>query len=84
MLKLVGEGPNGPVLILGLSDGNIERLKAGQPIRFTLAGLGVPWEGSIGIFHGKTEADMAKMMRDHGLIGPETRIHEDPSPGDGP
>jgi hypothetical protein len=75
MIKLVAHAEDGGIiLMLGLSDRNLERLQAGDPIRFDPAELGLPWKGLIGIFHGKTEADMAQMLKDHGLIGPGTEI----------
>lgn len=78
MLRASANTPNGPVIVAGLSDGNITRLKAGQPIRAELKSFGVDLPGSLTIFHGPTEADIEQMFRRHGLIGDETRVTVDP------
>lgn len=62
------------LLVLGLTDGNLERLRAGEPIAFDLMGLGLPWEGKVTIFHGRDEVTIERMLREGGLIGPGTEI----------
>jgi hypothetical protein len=76
MIKCVGHSAAGvPALMLGLTDGNLELLRSGQPILLELTGLGLPWgEGVIAIFHGKTTADIEQMLRENGMITPETQI----------
>jgi hypothetical protein len=76
MVKFTASG-NGITLIgLGLEDGNLERLKAGQPIRVRLSDLG--FTGAAGamqitIFYGKTQAEMRAALAP--FIGSETVIH---------
>lgn len=41
MIRFIGEGRDGPVLFLGLSEGNLEQLRADAPIAFELGDLGV-------------------------------------------
>ena len=43
-------------ILLGLSDMNIERLKAGEPMLFSLSNFGV--DKSVLLMHGKTEQDI--------------------------
>lgn len=59
MLKLRGQSEDGsPVMIFGLSYENLRRLKAGEPIGFSLEELGL--QGSVIICAGPTENDIAK------------------------
>lgn len=53
----------GNMIILGLSDENIERLKSGQPIKFNLKELGLS-DMEVLIFNGKTEQVMYEMIKD--------------------
>lgn len=53
----------GNTIVLGLSDENISRLKAGQPIKFNLSELGLP-DNTVIIFNGKTEDEMYKVIKD--------------------
>lgn len=80
------DGSPGELLILGLSDHNVARLLAGKPIRITQEthGNGVPAGWSIMIFHGKTEDEMAQMLKEGGAIGPDTEIRRDPKLGRSP
>lgn len=80
VIKAVSVGPNGPLLILGLSDLNVDRLMAGDPIKFSLSELGwqlapcQPWEkdgkGDVLIAHGKTEGAIAEAL---GFPGSEAK-----------
>ena len=64
MLKMRGRDRSGhPVIILGLSDQNLHRLRRGEPISFSLTELGFKG-GSVVIFSGATEADMAREFLD--------------------
>lgn len=67
MIKFRSTKPDGSQLIgLGLSDGNIEKLKAGQPIVFDFGELGI--EGFEGlIMYGKTEEDIITELDLHGV-----------------
>jgi hypothetical protein len=70
----------GELLLLGLSRENVQRLTDGQPIRLTRKthGDGIPDKWTIGIMFGETERDMAELLRQEGLITPETKTYVDP------
>ena len=72
MLKAVA----GRNIILGLSDANIENIKAGRPISFNLKEIGLE-DRNVLIFYGKTEQDMYKELRDKGMIHPYRTIIKD-------
>lgn len=78
MLRASAKTPTGPLIVCGLSDGNIDRLKAGQPIFASLKSFGVEIPGSLTIFHGTTEAEIEKMLRADGLITDRTKGSADP------
>lgn len=52
----------GNMIILGLSEENINRLKQDQPIKFNLQELGLP-DFDVLIFTAKDEQEMYKMMK---------------------
>lgn len=61
------------VMILGLSEMNIEKLKNGYPIRFDSDNFGVP--GKVFIFYGKTEQSMFDDLKNAGMVSSdETNI----------
>jgi hypothetical protein len=63
------------LLVLGISEANVERLKAGDPIYFDAAQLRIaPGEplGHVTVFYGKDEAELARTIRT--LIGPATEV----------
>ena len=64
----------GNMLIFGLSDMNIKKLKENQPIKFNLQELGLP-NYEVVIFHGKDEEAMYEMMKDS--ISKEHTVFED-------
>lgn len=72
MVKLV----KGNMVMLGLSDENVKRLTHDQPIKFNLKELGLQ-DMDIVIFHGKTEQEMASMLKMAGLIHPTKTIIQD-------
>lgn len=78
MLKAAIKDPARPLLLAGLSDGNIMRLKAGQPIKCDLRSFGVDLPGALCIVHGTTEADIELMLRQHGLLSEGTTGSVDP------
>jgi predicted kinase len=78
MLRASAKGKNGPVIIAGLSECNVERLKANKPIRAELRSFGVDADGVLLMFYGKTEADMELEFRKAGLITDETTGMTDP------
>lgn len=76
MIKARGEGPDGrPVLILGLSHGNVGALLSGRPIKFDAKPYG--YDGTVLIFAGEDEAAMAKLIRE---IDPDVPTFNDPNP----
>ena len=71
MIKMSGTSKDGKrqVLLLGLSDGNLMRLREKKPI--IINGEEVGWPGQdIIICWGETEDALTKELQ--GLIGPET------------
>lgn len=63
-------GKSGDTLVFGLSDENIERLKGGEYIDFSLKDFGM--DNSVVIFYGKNEKTMRDFFVEHSLIGPDT------------
>jgi hypothetical protein len=74
MLKMTASGKDGRhILVLGLSFGNLDRLRADAPDGFiTVLGVELGLPVDVVIFAGETEASMAHHMRE--LIGPETKV----------
>lgn len=64
----------GNMIVLGLSDQNLERLKQDQPIKFNLNELGLG-DYDVLIFNGKDEQAMFQMMK--GAIDPIKTIIKD-------
>lgn len=57
----------GPIVFLGLSDMNLTRLRAGQPIRVKAddpIGLGV----EVVLYHGATEVDLTRELEEYGFL----------------
>lgn len=52
----------GNLLIVGLEEGNLEKLRAGQPFHHHMIEVGKPFE--LMIFYGKTMADLEAAMKD--------------------
>jgi hypothetical protein len=72
VIKVVAPPQNGqpPRVFLGLSDGNLDRLRAGQPIRLdvdqcAMLGLG---QRELVIYWGADEIAMTWELEKHGLI----------------
>lgn len=61
----------GNQIMLGLSDENIKRLKAGQGIKFNMSELGLK-AMDVMIFQGKDEQTMLDQFRSN--IGPDTTV----------
>ena len=86
MVKAKATLADGRVLVvLGISEGNVVRLKAGQPLYFDAAALHIKPGDALGIvtvFYGATEAELERTI--HTLIGPQTEVitvpHGDPRP----
>jgi hypothetical protein len=63
------------LVVLGLSEENIRRMRHGQPIYFETTALHIPANETIGrvvVFYGTTEDECLRTIRT--LIGPTTRI----------
>lgn len=78
MLRASAQGSKGPVVICGITDGNIERLKNGMPILADLNSFGVNLPGQLTILYGPTEADLELTLAAGGRIGPDTVRTADP------
>lgn len=59
MIKAKAATPDGYMYLIGLSDGNIERLRERKPIKFALRALGIEVDGDVVIVWGPTEEDIA-------------------------
>lgn len=61
MMRASGRTEDGrPLLVIGLERGNIERLQAGNPIKFDMAQHGI--EGECLIVFGETAEDCARLF----------------------
>jgi hypothetical protein len=74
-LRLAGKTPGTTQLLFGLTEGNIKKMKQGQPVSMDLTDMGLPGV-TIGIFYGRDERAMMAELQE--FIGPETKIHIDP------
>lgn len=72
------------LLVMGITAGNVDRLKQGQPIAFNTADLHIaPGEtvSHVTLFYAETEAELARVVRT--LIGPETVVKDIQPPASG-
>jgi len=81
MLKMMAKGDREDgrpvtIVMLGLTYGNLERLKKGQPIKFSGDTAGLTDDIEFIIFAGESERSMQKEMMD--LVGPKTKLKIDP------
>ena len=76
MLKACARLGDGRILVvLGITDANVDQLKQGDPIYFDTAQLRFqPGDtvGAITVFYGATEHEVARAVRT--LIGPGTEV----------
>lgn len=70
MIKMTGTIDDREVLVLGLSEMNLQKLREGKPIHIFGAETGIPVD--IVIFWGETEDKLAETVKP--LIDPETRV----------
>lgn len=78
MIKFVANSDSGRTLIgLGLSAGNLQRLKEGKPIHIHFEEINLPWNASLMIMYGDTEDAMKEELKE--FIGPETVVIADRS-----
>lgn len=61
-----GSGPDGPIIMFGLSAMNITKLQEGKPIRIDMGKLGIP--GHVYLFYGDTEESMAADLKESGYL----------------
>jgi hypothetical protein len=67
MLKARAYAKDGtPLMLLGLSKENVDRLTAGKPIAFNAASLGLP-PCHVLITYGETEQDILNELAVHGV-----------------
>jgi len=59
-----------PILFIGLSDENITRLRAGQPIRIAADDAVARVATELVIYHGATEVDLTRELEEHGVLPP--------------
>lgn len=71
MIKFKSNG-NKPLIGLGLSEGNVKKLRKGKPIFIMKEELGIDFD--LLIFWGRTEKEMEKKLREIGMITDETDI----------
>lgn len=76
MLKLLAnitrrDGKPGKLVVFGLSETNLERLKGGNPIAFQGSVIGLD-DTEFLIFAGKDESSMYREF--HELVGPNTKV----------
>lgn len=76
MIKFTASTDSGRTLIgIGISAGNVQRLKEGKPIHLNFEELNLPWKADLMIMYGETEALMADELKQ--FIGPRTIIHKE-------
>lgn len=64
MIKFTSSGQDGRTLVgLGLSAGNIQRLKEGKPIHVHFEELNLPYKIDLMIMYGETEQELTKELR---------------------
>lgn len=76
MMKIKADGPNGPVVVLGLSHANIDKLRSdglSGAIKIDAKELGIPLD--IWITAAETEQVMIDAFE--GCITPQTKLHID-------
>jgi hypothetical protein len=80
MIKFHARGPKGDLYGFGITAGNVERLKKGEPIVIDMGEVGVSGM-HITLFYGETEEVIARELQQHGLI-PASFDTSQPGPGE--
>ena len=78
MVKFLATRDNRMFLALGLTRENLTRMMADEPIKIDTKELGLP-PGTLLIFFGETEAAIFNTLKDQGVVGPQTVIHDTPT-----
>lgn len=55
MIKAKLDGANGPLYLIGLSDLDVARLRAGHSVTVSASAIGLDADGDVVIMHGETE-----------------------------
>lgn len=77
MIKFSGTNErNIPVIGLGLSRANCQKLLSGHPIRISLDEIVPSLDAEIVLFAGETESAMYDQFKSAGAIGPDTKVHK--------
>ena len=75
MILAWGERDGRPLLLVGLSDGNLRLLRKERPVSITPeTHPGCPKDLEIVIRWGPTESAMAKQLRDLGVVDDDTKV----------
>jgi hypothetical protein len=76
MIKATARLKDGRVLlVLGLSEGNVQHMKAGRPIYFDIDALKLGPDDRLGVvtvFYGPDEATLTASIKS--MIGPQTEV----------
>lgn len=75
MIKFTADRAGRTLIGLGISAGNVQRLKEGKPIHIHLEELNLPWKADIMIMYGETEQALADELEE--FISPETVVHKE-------
>lgn len=80
MIKFVAGNEEHMLVGFGITDGNVELLKKGRPIKVSLKDLNIPENTppsriSVLLFYGKTESDIEKELKE--FISPETVVRDE-------
>lgn len=71
MIKALAHVDGKPAVILGIVEGNVERLKKGMPIRVHLKDMGLP-DIDVIVAYGKEEGDLVAQLMP--FMGPNTEV----------
>lgn len=81
MLKIrITTGNGKPLVLLGLTRENVDRLQANQPILVDLAEVGL--EGHLGLLVGEDQDDILRQLADAGVPLSEIGRLRTPEPGE--
>lgn len=74
------DGKKGDLLIFGLTNNNLRQLVQGKPMKISREthGEGVPEGWEVMIVFGPDEDTLAAMLKEAGVIGPDTEVNRDP------